>query len=73
LFQKATTAKHLKGDPIRVKEGEVIGVKEGEVIGVLRSKIDEKDITINRLHSHLDDLNNQLTQIKEQLQEKSRG
>lgn len=56
LFEKATTAKHLKGD--------LINVKTSEVIVVLKNKIEEKDITIRKLHSHLDEINNQLNELK---------
>lgn len=65
LFEKATAAKHLRG--------ELVNIGEGEVIGVLRGKLEEKGTTIDRLHSLIEDLNAQLAQLKAQLEQQSKG
>jgi hypothetical protein len=42
----------------------VLNVSDREVIGVLRDKIREKDMMIMKLHNHIDQLQNDIIQLK---------
>lgn len=42
----------------------MLNVSDREVIGVLRDKIREKDMMIMKLHNHIDQLQNDIIQLK---------
>lgn len=59
LFDKVTAVKYSIGD--------FIDVNEKEVIAALKSKLKEKDETIRKLHIHIDEVQVEISALKQSI------
>ncbi len=59
LFDKVTAVKYSIGD--------FIDVNEKEVIAALKSKLKEKDETIRKLHIHIDEVQVEISTLKQSI------